>query len=145
MTSTGPVASEPSASGATGARPVYATVVTAVGPLVPDFVEHGILVFFGASAPNELRDFAVLHEPTITEDGPRPGDVLAIGDVTLPVLSVGDVVTANLLNLGHLNVKADGRTEPNLPGDVCVPTGPLPPVAVGTPMRILRPGVTRPN
>ncbi len=42
---------------------------------------------------------------------------------------MGPVVRDNLLNLGHLDLKADGRTEPKLPGDVCVRVGDHPAAA----------------
>ena len=45
----------------------------------------------------------------------------------------------NLLNLGHLDIKADGRTEAKLPGDMCVPVGPLPLLHAGDVFRIRRP------
>ena len=51
---------------------------------------------------------------------------------------MGEVVRDNLLNLGHLDLKADGRTEPKLPGDVCVPKGDLPLPAAGQRFAITR-------
>jgi PTS system glucitol/sorbitol-specific IIA component len=59
------------------------------------------------------------------------------------VLAVGPVVRDNLLNLGHLDLKADGRTEPKLPGDVCVRVGDLPLLDVGDTFRITRPGTSK--
>lgn len=129
-------------AGADGARAVYATTVTAVGPQVPEFVAAGVLVLFGERAPQELHDFSVLHrvDPAVEPDpsGPLAGDLVRIGDVDLPVLAVGSVVAGNLLNLGHLDLKADGRSEPTMPGDVCVPAGSLPHVEVGQTITILR-------
>ena len=120
--------------------PVYESTVTGVGALVEDFLTEGVLVFFGAQSPVELHEISVLHEASTAEDGPRPGDLLALGpDVELEVLAVGSVVRANLLNLGHLDLKADGRREPSLPGDVCVRIGALPLLAPGDRFRILRP------
>ena len=81
---------------------------------------------------------SVLHQATVAEDGPAPGDVIQVGDTELEVLAVGPVVRDNLLNLGHLDLKADGRTEANLPGDVCVRTGALPLLKVGDAFRISR-------
>ena len=54
------------------------------------------------------------------------------------ILCVNNVVRDNLLNLGHIDFKADGRTEPKLPGDVCVPVGDLPLLTVGQTFRITR-------
>lgn len=122
--------------------PVYESAVTQVGAQVEAFLDHGILIFFGAGSPAELHDISVLHAATRTEDGPRPGDVIHLGEEALEVLAVGDVVRDNLLNLGHLDVKADGRTEAKLPGDVCVRVGPIPLLKAGDRFRITRPVTT---
>jgi glucitol/sorbitol PTS system EIIA component len=120
-------------------RDLYTTEVVAVGALVEEFVQAGVLVLFGEQAPAELHEFSVLHRPTLADAGPAVGDVIVIGGTELPVLAVGDVVAGNLLELGHLDLKADGRTEPAMPGDVCVPEGTLPEIAVGQTIRITRP------
>lgn len=125
-----------------GVTTVYESTVTAVGTQVPAFLEHGIMIFFGDEAPAELHDISVLHRATIAEDGPRPGDTVHLGDATLEVLAVGDVVRDNLLNLGHLDLKADGLSEAKLPGDVCVPKGEIAPLATGDSFRITRPATT---
>ncbi|GAA5135175.1 PTS glucitol/sorbitol transporter subunit IIA [Alloalcanivorax gelatiniphagus] len=125
-----------------GSTTVYDTTVTAVGSQVPAFLEHGILIFFGDQAPSELHDISVLHRVGVCDDGPRPGDTVHLGEETLEVLAVGDVVRDNLLNLGHLDLKADGLTEAKLPGDVCVRKGPIPLLATGDAFRITRPAAT---
>jgi len=118
---------------------VYDSVVTQVGGQVEAFLDHGLLIFFKAGSPPELHDISVLHEATTADDGPRPGDTIHLGDRGLEVLAVGPVVRDNLLNLGHLDLKADGRTEPKLPGDVCIRVGDIPLLAVGDTFRITRP------
>jgi PTS system glucitol/sorbitol-specific IIA component len=122
-----------------GSISVYESAVTQVGGQVEAFLDHGLLIFFGAGAPAELHDMSVLHEATSATDGPRPGDTITLGDTSLEVLAVGPVVRDNLLNLGHLDLKADGRTEPKLPGDVCVRSGPLPLLRAGDAFTITRP------
>jgi PTS system glucitol/sorbitol-specific IIA component len=118
---------------------VYESAVTQVGGQVEAFLGHGLLIFFGANSPAELHDISVLHRATVSDDGPRPGDTMHLGEVALEILAVGPVVRDNLLNLGHLDLKADGRTHAKLPGDVCVRTGELPLLAVGDPISITRP------
>lgn len=117
---------------------VYESSVTAVGSQVEPFLGHQVMILFGADSPPELHDISVLHRAEVAEDGPRPGDTIHIGGADLEVLAVGDVVRDNLLNLGHLDLKADGRTEPKLPGDVCVPKGDLPLPAAGQRFAITR-------
>lgn len=119
---------------------VYESAVTQVGGQVEAFLGHGLLIFFGAGSPPELHDISVLHQATLAEDGPRPGDTIHLAGESMEILAVGPVVRDNLLNLGHLNLKADGLTEPKLPGDVCVRVGDLPLLQPGDAWSITRPG-----
>jgi PTS system glucitol/sorbitol-specific IIA component len=122
-----------------GSQTVYESEVTQVGGQVEAFLGHGLLIFFQTDSPAELHDMSVLHTASIATDGPAPGDTIYLGDNAMEVLGVGSVVRDNLLNLGHLDLKADGRTEPKLPGDVCVRVGEIPLLAVGDTFRITRP------
>jgi glucitol/sorbitol PTS system EIIA component len=115
----------------------YETVVTEVGAEVAAFVAAGVLVWFDDSAPEELRWFSVLHRPTVTSGGVVPGDLVCIDDRRLRVTAVGDVANANLVQLGHLDLKANGATEPPMPGDVCVEEADLPEIRPGTTLRII--------
>ncbi len=100
----------------------YETKVIQIGPLAQDFMDAGILVFFGMNAPEELTEFAILHEPTTPlHRHVEAGDSLVIGDTSIQVLCIGDVANENLANLGHFVVKFNGFTQPEMPGDISVP------------------------
>jgi PTS system glucitol/sorbitol-specific IIA component len=115
----------------------YETEVTEVGAEVAAFVEAGVLVWFDDTAPEELRWFSVLHRPTVTVGGVEPGDVVHIDDRAMLVTAVGEVANANLVALGHLDLKANGAVEPPMPGDVCVEQTELPEIRPGTRLRIV--------
>lgn len=117
---------------------VYQTTVTSIGEQVPAFVAAGILILFADTAPEELHAISVLHQVDAQESGPQPGDSIEIAGTTIPVLAVGHVVADNLLNLGHMDLKSDGRHQVKLPGDVCVPVGSLVEPKVGDTIRIRR-------
>lgn len=110
----------------------YQATVTEIGPLVDEFINAGILVFFGADAPPELREFSIIHDGTELLAGVVPGDTMVIDDTPYKVLAVGEVANSNLGNLGHLVMKFNGLEEVQLPGDVCVEEKPVHPVKVGT-------------
>lgn len=110
---------------------VYSSTVTAVGELVPDFAEQGVLVWFGENAPTELHEFSIIHVPEVATRAPQKGDMIKINENVFYVLAVGSVASENLLNLGHLDLKANGLTEPEMPGDVNVEAVSLPTVQVG--------------
>jgi PTS system glucitol/sorbitol-specific IIA component len=110
---------------------VYSSTVTAVGELVPDFAEQGVLVFFGENAPLELHEFSIIHTPDVLTRAPQVGDTITLANNEYNVLAVGSVASDNLLNLGHLDLKANGLTEPEMPGDVNVEATMLPIVQIG--------------
>jgi PTS system glucitol/sorbitol-specific IIA component len=116
----------------------YRAQFTQIGPLVSEFVDNGILVLFGANAPEELAEFAILHDGTDLVEPVAPGDLLAIGADNFRVLAVGEVANTNLSALGHLVLKFNGQVAVEMPGDVCLEAKPLPPVEVGMILTIQR-------
>ena len=116
----------------------YATTVTAVGEQVAEFVGQGILIWFAEGAPEELHFFTVLHRPTVTTGGVRPGDLVRIDDKAFRVTAVGEVANDNMVNLGHIDMKANGASEAPLPGDLCLEELPLPEPRPGTVLVIER-------
>ena len=116
----------------------YAATVTAVGEQVPEFIGQGLLIWFAEGAPEELHFFTVLHRPTVTTGGVRPGDRLRIDDRTFRVTAVGEVANDNMVNLGHIDMKANGASEAPLPGDLCLEELPLPEPRPGTMLVIER-------
>ena len=103
----------------------YSTTVTAVGEQVAEYVDNGLRIWFAEGAPEELHFISVLHRPTITTGGVRPGDTVRIDDRAYRVTAVGEVANDNMVNLGHMDLKANGEVEPPLPGDICLEELPL--------------------
>ena len=117
----------------------YDRRVTSVGELIGEFVSAGILIFFGAGAPEELAEFSVIHEGAPLLEPVAPGDVVTVAGEAYAVLAVGDVANSNLANLGHLVLKANGLDAPELPGDVCVEAKSFPSIVVGDTFSIASP------
>lgn len=103
----------------------YSATVLSVGPLLEEFTEAGILVFFGANAPEELHEFSVIHDGTTLEADLEPGDFVSLDGEEFKILAVGEIANQNFRNLGHLVLKFNGETVVDLPGDVCVEAKPL--------------------
>jgi len=108
--------------------------------MAAEFAAEGIYVFFGPDAPEELHEFAIITTEAPLEAPVEAGDIVRIGDREFPVLCVGPVANENLSGLGHLVVKFNGLTEPELPGDVSLPSVETPGVDVGTQITILSGG-----
>jgi PTS system glucitol/sorbitol-specific IIA component len=114
----------------------YQATISAIGPLVQDFLNEGIIVLFGQQAPEELQEFAILHDGKTLHAPLEAGDRVSFDDTSYRVLAVGDVVNENLANLGHLVLKCNGQSQPEMPGDVCVESKPPPTLRVGMTLRI---------
>ena len=114
----------------------YEAKITAVGPLVSEFLDHNIMVLFGQNAPEELAEFSVVHDGQTLHAPLAAGDTVCIGGECVQVLAIGEVASDNLANLGHLVLKFNGESEVEMPGDVCVEKRTLPPLTVGLTVRV---------
>jgi len=114
----------------------YEARITEIGPSVSEFIEQNILVLFGKDAPEELAEFSVLHDGKVLIGKIAPGDAIHLGDQQYRILAVGEVANTNLANLGHLIMKFNGETEPEMPGDVCVEAKPIATLEPGQVFRI---------
>lgn len=115
----------------------YQAKVTEIGPLVTEFIDAGILVFFGEGAPPELVEFSIIHNGKSLESDLVPGDEITIDGEIFKILAVGDVANENFRNLGHLIIKFNGKYKVELPGDVCVEQKKVPEIRVGTVLKIM--------
>ncbi len=115
----------------------YEMRVVEIGPLVSEFIQAKVLVFFKVGAPPELAEFSILHEPSEVFSDLQPGDCVVIEDSTYRITAVGEVANNNIRALGHLIMKCNGLIQPELPGDVCVENKELPNIQVGTVVRIV--------
>ncbi len=114
----------------------YQAQVKFIGPLATEFLNEGIAVLFNMSAPDELREFAILHDGVELSAEVVAGDTVEIGTEAFKVLAIGPVANGNLADLGHLSLKFNGHHEVEMPGDVCLEAKPMPHITVGTIIRI---------
>ncbi len=126
----------------------YRAVVQEIGPMVPEFLPHNILIFFGQSAPEELREVALVHNGMQLTTPLVPGDLLhfvlsstspdeAQQSVWYRVTAVGDAASNNLAELGHVVMHFDGATEAELPGAVSVEPNTVFPPIIGMTFELL--------
>lgn len=114
-----------------GDEKIFEGKVLVIGPLVQEFVDAGILVFFGEGAPPELVEFSIIHDGVLADHDVQIGDIFGINEQEFKVLAVGEVANANFRNLGHIILKFNGKNTPELPGDICVEQQHLPEIKIG--------------
>ncbi len=116
----------------------YQATITEIGEEVGLFAEENMMVIFNDTVPEELRSFAVIHEKADLLEQVEAGDFLEINDERFEILFVGDKVNETLQDIGHCTIAFTGDVTANLPGTMCVEKKPLPEVALGAQIRILK-------
>ncbi|MRG86784.1 PTS glucitol/sorbitol transporter subunit IIA [Salinibacillus xinjiangensis] len=121
------------------AETVYSTVVTKLGESVNEFLEQGMLITFKDNAPAELAEFCILHSENNLRKDIQAGDVLTIGsEHSYQVTAVGEAVNKNLQSLGHITLRFDGATEPDLAGTLSLEAKDISAINIGDEIKIER-------
>lgn len=115
---------------------VFETTVTGIGKEAELFKTEKMVILFGENAPASLADYCYNIELNTATDTIQPGMNLSFNDTCYSITAVGKIVQKNLDDLGHITIKFDGKTDPELPGTLYVETKPLPLIRIGTKVKI---------
>lgn len=118
----------------------YSTTVQELGEQVNAFKGAGMLIMFNENAPQELREYCILHRGNKLEDTVQPGDILKLGDTSYKVVFVGNQVQKNLKDLGHITLRFNANKDgESLEGSLYLEEKPVADVALGDEIAIYRP------
>lgn len=115
---------------------LYETKVVDLGAEAEMFQAEGMMILFGEEVPEDLANYAYIINVNPVEGTIEKGMTLTIGGEFYEITAVGDVVNKNLNDLGHITLKFNGATEPELPGTLNLEEKALPQVEVGTVLTI---------
>ena len=110
----------------------YRSTIVDVGPEAAEMALAGVIILFGEPLPEALAEVSVVHRPSQTLDGHAisAGDIVSIGDSEVEIVSVGDLATKNLDDLGHVVLYINQTDQKLLPGAVNA-QGTIPDVEAG--------------
>ncbi|MDR1893675.1 MAG: PTS glucitol/sorbitol transporter subunit IIA [Spirochaetales bacterium] len=114
----------------------YLSKITAIGELVSDFAEEGILIVFNDNAPPELAEMSILHTIVPLDREVKPGDKVVLGNQTYLVTAVGEEANHTLRNMGHCTFKFTGKNKPEIGGHIELKGNGMPEVKPGDPFEI---------
>lgn len=90
-----------------------------VGEMVPAFEEEMLLVLFGPTATNELKQICVVHEFVEKPSNLlKHGGKMKIGNVEYTITHVGDAANKNFEELGHISIYFRTGENEVLPGAI---------------------------
>jgi PTS system glucitol/sorbitol-specific IIA component len=127
----------------------YRAVIQEIGPMVHEFLPHGILIFFGATAPAELREVSLVHDGSSLTSNlavddilqfivPSTGQIAVQPPMRFRLTAIGDMVNGNIEQLGHFVVHFDAASTASLPGAISVEPSLEHLPSVGTIIEIIR-------
>lgn len=117
-------------------KTIYETQINNVGSAVSDFLGEKMLILFGENAPLELADYCLSITVNEIKEKIKTGDTLELGESRYKITAVGNAVEQNLSSLGHITLKFDGSTTPELPGTLYLEEDLINEVNVGDTIKI---------
>lgn len=115
----------------------YKATVTGIGEMAIHLLEGRMLIVFNENAPEELKDYSILHTIENLEDDVVPGDTIAFGDQVYSVTAVGDEANFTLRSMGHCTLCFNGAAATELPGQIELAGDDMPTIDVGMTIEIL--------
>jgi PTS system glucitol/sorbitol-specific IIA component len=118
-------------------KTIYENKIKSIGTLADSFLEEKMFILFGDGAPQELKDFCYNIDVVGADEEIKAGQKLYINNESFEITSVGDVVQRNLTSLGHITLRFDGSTSPELPGTLYLENKDIPSIDLGTELKIV--------
>ena len=115
---------------------VFQTKVQAIGSEAALFKEDKMLILFGDNAPEGLKDYAYQIIMNQAKEPITSEMVLSIGNTKFAITAVGNLVTKNLNQLGHITMSFTGDSSANLPGTLYLEAKEIPEITEGTDIAI---------
>lgn len=117
----------------------YDRKITQIGEYLQESYEDKFIILFDNNSPEEYRDYCLLHEGSELKNGVSIGDIISFGQNRYEITAVGDVVSKNLGEIGHITLKFDGSREANQPGMLHLEDKEMPLLNIGDSISLHRP------
>jgi len=118
-------------------KTIYENTIKSIGIAANSFLEEKMFILFGDGAPQELKDFCYNIEVVDAAEEIKAGQKLYINNDSFEITSVGDIVQRNLTTMGHITLRFDGSTSPELPGTLYLENKDVPSMDLGTELKIV--------
>lgn len=111
---------------------LFETSIVGIGSQAKMFAAEAMLILFGQGAPEDLKEYTYQIDVNPVNGDIVEGQFIYFDNQAYRITSVGNLVTKNLNDIGHISVKFNGATEAELPGTLYVEAKTLPEMNVGT-------------
>ncbi|RFU68579.1 PTS sorbitol transporter subunit IIA [Bacillus sp. V59.32b] len=118
-------------------KTIYENKVKNIGPMANAFLEEKMFILFGTEAPQDLKDFCYNIDVVDANGEIQVGQKLLIDNKEFEITAVGNLVQRNLTTLGHITLRFDGATTPELPGTLYLENNEIPAIELNTELKIV--------
>ncbi|MDQ1000604.1 PTS system glucitol/sorbitol-specific IIA component [Neobacillus niacini] len=118
-------------------KTIYENKVKNIGSMAGTFLEEKMFILFGTEAPQDLKDFCYNIDVVNADGEIQEGQKLYINNEEFNITAVGNLVQRNLTTLGHITLRFDGTTTPELPGTLYLENKDIPSIYLGTKLKIV--------
>ena len=87
---------------------LYSVQIIKVGESAAEALSDDMLIIFNDSAPVDVAEYCFIHTHDTLKGNIIVGGNVVIDDVIYPITAVGEGVSQNLGNLGHITLRFDG-------------------------------------
>ncbi len=116
---------------------IYENTIKDMGECAQEFQEEKMIVLFGDSAPEEIKDFCYWVDVAPIHGTIAVGQTLKVDGQSYKITAVGSEAPTTLAGLGHCSFKFSGQTEVELLGTIYVEDKPMPELKVGSVLQIV--------
>ncbi|PAB60220.1 PTS glucitol/sorbitol transporter subunit IIA [Anaeromicrobium sediminis] len=114
---------------------IYETTVTGVGEKAMEFLDQGMFIIFRDDAPEDLKEFAIIHKENNLLREIEKNNTLKMGNKEFKIRCVGSSVNKNMKELGHITFRFDEEEE-CLPGSINLEKKHIPEIKIGMQIEI---------
>lgn len=111
--------------------------------MAKEFLSEKMLILFGDEAPAGLIDYCFGVDLHPVDGQIEVGDLVTFNQQTYKITAVGGLVQKNLVGLGHITMKFDGSTSPDLAGTLYLEDKDVPDIEIGTKIEIKKAGAKK--
>ncbi|MCF6466205.1 PTS glucitol/sorbitol transporter subunit IIA [Clostridium sp. Cult2] len=96
----------------------YKSKIIELGTSVSEMSQLDMLILFSNDAPSELRDYCIIHSNEELLKNLEVNQKIYIGREQYTISAIGNTALQQWQELGHVTLKFDGQSTPQLPGTI---------------------------
>lgn len=98
---------------------IYHSKIVEIGKEACEIMQNDMIILFFSNAPQELRDYCVIHEKSELIKELKTGDRLVLNKQHYTIINIGNTALDSLEELGHVTFKFNMKAEDQiLPGSI---------------------------